>query len=141
MIDTSNRVSEREPDGQSLLLFSGYWRVYLFYPCWTRQSLQQNCARSGKQVQSGCLLGMVFFSRKARYRDWLITMVTVINLSYGSKRLYSCTPRKAVIAAYAQSLQDFNTWDYAKRYESLVSQSELCVTCGDFSAYLDGRIF
>lgn len=68
-------------------------------------------------------------------------MVTVMNLSDGSKQVYSCTPREAVIAAYAQSWNDYNTWDYAKRYESLVSQSELCVTCGDFSAYLDGRVF
>ena len=66
---------------------------------------------------------------------------TVMNLSNGSKQIYTCTPREAVIAAYAQSLMDWNTWQYKERYSSLVIEGKLCLACGDFSAYKDGKTF
>ena len=48
--------------------------------------------------------------------------------------VYSCSPRDAVIAAHAQSLGDFNTWDYEARYDRLVSTGSETVWCGAFSA-------
>jgi hypothetical protein len=69
-------------------------------------------------------------------------MVTVINLMNPEhKQIYSCTPKEAVIAAYAQSLNDWNTWQYAERYSNLVEEGELTWMCGDFSAFKDGRTF
>ena len=47
---------------------------------------------------------------------------------------YSCDPRSAVIAAYAQSLGDFNTWGYADTYGHLVRTGRCGIHCGDFSA-------
>lgn len=62
-------------------------------------------------------------------------LVTVFNLSTGSESYYSgIPPRTAVIAAYAQSKGDWNTWDYEKRYGSLVEKGTHSVACGDFSA-------
>ena len=49
------------------------------------------------------------------------------------KASYSCSPRQAVIAAYAQfDKKDFNTGDY-KKYDELVVENKDFVTCGDFS--------
>ena len=42
-----------------------------------------------------------------------------MNLYSGDYALYSLSPREAVIAYYAQNRDDFNTWDYEKRYGSL----------------------
>ena len=75
--------------------------------------------------------------------------VTVMNLSNpNEKRVYTCSPREAVIAAYAQtkdtagnSVGDWNTWQYEKRYGELVIEGKMCVTCGDWSAFKDGRTF
>ena len=68
-------------------------------------------------------------------------MVTVINLVTQEKQVYSCTPREAVIAAYAQSQTDWNTWQYKDRYDNLVIEGKLTFSCGDFSAFKDGRSF
>ena len=69
-------------------------------------------------------------------------MVTVVNLMKPeNKQYYSCSPREAVVAAYAQSLHDWNTWDYPSRYDEKVEASNLCFICGDFCAYKDGREF
>jgi hypothetical protein len=69
--------------------------------------------------------------------------VTVMNLSTGEKQLYTCSPKEAVIAAYAQSLGDYNTWDYNKKYNHLIRESpaSLGISCGDFSAFKDGTEF
>ncbi len=75
--------------------------------------------------------------------------VDVMNLAQGSVSTYvGISPRQAVIAAYAQSKGDFNTWDYAK-YERLVESggglhgqehpTPAVYLIGDFSAFADGR--
>lgn len=68
-------------------------------------------------------------------------MTTVMNLATTAKQTYTCTPREAVIAAYAQAHNDWNTWNYAKRYGHLIVEGEHTVACGDFSAFKDGREF
>lgn len=73
--------------------------------------------------------------------------VTVMNLSTTEKILYTCSPREAVIAAYAQhpgtppAIGDWNTWDYAQRYNHLVEEGKETLLCGDWSAFKDGREF
>lgn len=60
--------------------------------------------------------------------------VEVIDLSTGKKQIFTCSPEEAVIAAYAQSRGDFNTWDYEKKYS--VVRGKQTVACGDFSALI-----
>lgn len=60
--------------------------------------------------------------------------VRVVNLITGAEVFYTCTARKAVIAAYAQASNDWNTWDYEKRYGHLVSEGQKSIACGDWSA-------
>lgn len=60
-------------------------------------------------------------------------MTNVLDLSTGNWLSFSCSPREAVIAAYAQSKGDFNTWDYTK-YNSQVVESQLFVYCNQFGA-------
>lgn len=62
-------------------------------------------------------------------------MTRVFDLSTGRYGdLFSLEPRKAVIAAHAQSLRDYNTWDYEKKYGGLVFENEQTVRCGNFTA-------
>jgi len=61
-------------------------------------------------------------------------MTDVLNLATRQHTPYSCSPREAVVAAYAQSLKDWNTWDYERRYGHLVTEGRSVVTCGDFTA-------
>ncbi|HBI37031.1 MAG TPA: hypothetical protein DDY71_05250 [Spirochaetia bacterium] len=68
-------------------------------------------------------------------------MCTVINLSTAHKQSYSCTPKEAVIAAYAQSKKDWNTWDYEKRYSYLIKEGRFTFSCGDFAVFKDGKDF
>lgn len=68
-------------------------------------------------------------------------MVTVMNLATGDKLTYSCSPREAVVAAYAYGKRDGNTWLYEQRYGHLVESSSLTWLCGDWSAFKDGRQF
>lgn len=63
----------------------------------------------------------------------------VMNLATREKQVYFCEPRKAVIAAYAQSFKDYNTWDYERRYGHLVLVGKFCLAVGDFSVFKDGR--
>lgn len=61
-------------------------------------------------------------------------MLFVLNLSTGSEHYYSgLTPRQAIIAAHAQSLDDWNTWNYEMSYGHLVrvSRSGRTISCGD----------
>jgi hypothetical protein len=60
---------------------------------------------------------------------------TVVNLSTGQELIYSCAPREAVLAAYAQERKDFNTWGYEERYGHLLQESPLVFTCGDWSVF------
>lgn len=46
--------------------------------------------------------------------------------------VYTCSPREAVIAAYAQSKGDYNTWDYEKKYGEIVVETERTLLCGNF---------
>lgn len=63
---------------------------------------------------------------------------TVLNLATGRETLYTTDPRSAVIAAYAQSRLDFNTWSYQERYAQLVTfgPSGRTVACGNYAARL-----
>ena len=64
----------------------------------------------------------------------------VMNLTTRAKQVYDCTPRLAVLSAYAQSLKDWNTWDYEKRYGHLLLEGKHCLAVGDFSVFKDGRV-
>jgi len=68
-------------------------------------------------------------------------MCTVMNLCTTEKQYYTCTSKQAVIATYAQSKRDWNTWDYAERYNRLVEEGKHTFLCGNFSAFKDGRNF
>lgn len=56
------------------------------------------------------------------------------NLSTGEVRVYSCLPRQAVMAAYAQERNDWETWNYEKKYGHLIRWGMSHVSCGDWSA-------
>jgi hypothetical protein len=59
--------------------------------------------------------------------------VQVMNMKTGNTLTYvGPDPAQAVIAAYAQSLSDWNTWDYATKYGAEISKSGKTVSCGDF---------
>ena len=68
-------------------------------------------------------------------------MVTVMNLRTGDTQGYTCTPREAVVAAFAQSHKDWNTWQYKDRYDAYVVEGEMTIACADFCAFKDGRNF
>lgn len=78
-------------------------------------------------------------------------MCTVMYLLEPDYKLnYTCSPRDAVIAAYAQHKNknskgkwqgDFNTWDYKEKYDKLVEEGKETLMCGDFSVFKDGREF
>lgn len=65
-------------------------------------------------------------------------MTDVLNLATGARIGYSLPPREAVIAAYAQGLGDWNTWDYTRRYSSMVDtftvDARTYHTLGDMTA-------
>ena len=61
-------------------------------------------------------------------------MTDVLNLNTGETITFSCAPKEAVIAAYAQSLGDWNTWTYADKYGDAVVSGKRTVACGDFAA-------
>ena len=61
--------------------------------------------------------------------------ITVMNLATEQQITYGCSPQEAVIAAHAQEQNDWNTWDYAKRYGHLVQWGKHTVLCGDWSAF------
>ena len=54
-------------------------------------------------------------------------------------REYSCSPREAVIAAYAQSKGDWNTWEYEEKYGALVHETPLGFYVRDFGCLKDQR--
>ena len=66
-------------------------------------------------------------------------VVQVMNLATRQIITYTCTPRMAVICAYAQERKDFNSWDYEKRYGAMVQKGEYTFLIGDWSVFIDGR--
>src|SRR5690606_1611525 len=58
----------------------------------------------------------------------------VLNLATGEELTFFIPAREAVIAAYAQSQGDYNTWDYERRYGALVIRGRLTWGLGDFAA-------
>ena len=66
--------------------------------------------------------------------------VRVLNLLTRQEQVYTCTPRQAVMAPFAQSHRDFNTWDYETRYGELVLYGKKTVSCGDFCALWDDNV-
>jgi hypothetical protein len=64
---------------------------------------------------------------------------TVFNLGTGEyEGTWSTLPDIAVLCAYAQSINDWNSWSYEERYGHLVRRSREIVACGDFSAVRRG---
>jgi hypothetical protein len=66
-------------------------------------------------------------------------MALTRNLRTLEERTYSCPPRQAVMAAYAQERGDWNTWEYRERYGANVRESSLCFYCGDWATFKDER--
>jgi hypothetical protein len=56
----------------------------------------------------------------------------VTNLLSLEERTYSCSPKQAVIAAYAQSMGDWNTWDYEAKYGAKVQQTRHYYVLGNW---------
>lgn len=61
----------------------------------------------------------------------------VVNLRTGISTYYILEPESAVIAAYAQSRNDNNTWEYEERYTPDVIHGSRTVACGDFTAVME----
>jgi hypothetical protein len=60
-------------------------------------------------------------------------MVTVYNVAAGEEvAKCTCDARTAVIAAYAQSRNDLNTWEYENKYGRLAKKTKYGWVCGDF---------
>ena len=57
----------------------------------------------------------------------------VVNLATNERRQYTCSPREAVIAAYAQSKGDNNTWNYSERYDCMVQRYRLWYFLNDWA--------
>lgn len=66
-------------------------------------------------------------------------MVDVMNLVDMHIVRYTCSPKEAVVCAYAQSLGDYNTWDYDEKHNHLVEEGAYTYLCGDWSVFKDGR--
>lgn len=61
------------------------------------------------------------------------------DVSSAEHQLFSCEPKAAVVAAFEQARDNWNTWDYLpfdKHPESF--EAELTVVCGDFAAFKSG---
>ncbi len=66
-------------------------------------------------------------------------LTVVVNLLTLEESTYSLPPRDAVIAGHAQmEKNDWETWDYEKKYASLVKFGQVSVICGNCSALLEG---
>jgi len=64
-------------------------------------------------------------------------MSKVMDGRNGTFQVYTLDPVDSVIAAYAQSLKDFNTWDYRGKYFDALVWGTNTVACGDFIALLN----
>lgn len=65
--------------------------------------------------------------------------VEVQHLVTGETITYTCSPREAVLAAHAQSLNDWSTWQYEERYGHLVRESVHGFYCGDWGVLKTGK--
>ena len=64
-------------------------------------------------------------------------MTKVLNLGTGKHAKYSLPAKEAVVAAYEQSLGNFNTWQYkAFADHPKARQGQYSVSCGDFAAII-----
>ena len=62
--------------------------------------------------------------------------VKVINLATGTEQVYTCSPEQAVIAAYEQARNNYNTWDdKTPEQHPEFDKGKWTVRCGDFCAY------
>lgn len=56
----------------------------------------------------------------------------VKNMLTGKTMVYCLPADEAVVAAHAQDEQnDFNTWDYDRRYKVIVEETPLAFICGN----------
>jgi hypothetical protein len=61
--------------------------------------------------------------------------VRVLNLATQDEMFFSgITPREAVRNAFAYSKGDKNTWQYAERYDHMVTEGKHSFACGDWAA-------
>lgn len=65
-----------------------------------------------------------------------VQATTVFHMTQDITQIFFLPPREAVRSAYAQSLGDYNTWDYAK-YDHLVEKIDRGYLCGEFFAISD----
>lgn len=69
------------------------------------------------------------------------TIYTAKNMRTGEERIYirseNMQATDAVIAAYAQSKGDWNTWDYRKRYAHMVRSTNMHVFLLDWGVKVD----
>jgi hypothetical protein len=63
-----------------------------------------------------------------------MSLTRVVNLGTGEEKFYSLSPRKAVIAAYAQDSKDWNTFDYESKYSKLVVDGRFSYRAGAWCA-------
>ena len=64
-------------------------------------------------------------------------MIKVLNLGTGKHVKYSLPPEEAVVAAYEQSLGNWNTWQYkAFADHPEARRGQYSVSCGDFAAII-----
>lgn len=61
-----------------------------------------------------------------------MTYITVVNLATGERKLYNCAPLDAVIVAHAQSMGDYDTWQYLEKYQHQVESTAIGHYIGDF---------
>lgn len=60
--------------------------------------------------------------------------IVATNMSTQQRRVYFCeSPVDAVIAAFAQSRDDWNTGDYLVKYSTLVQVGQWFLFCGDWA--------
>lgn len=64
-------------------------------------------------------------------------VVITENIVTGGKKVYTCPPKLAVISAYAQGHQDWNTWNYEKKYGHLVTEHRTFVQCANWVALIE----
>jgi hypothetical protein len=68
----------------------------------------------------------------------MLTMV--INLQTLVEVGYTLPPKQALIAVYAQmERKDFSTWDYERRYEGKIKESEFFYHLGDWAVVKSGE--
>lgn len=63
----------------------------------------------------------------------MLTKVT--NLWTQEEREFSLLPQDAVVAAHAQEHGDYNTQEYAAKYNKFVFVATVTVTCGSWCAF------